>query len=144
MVNLVFPIALIVLSQVFIGDTFEIEPRVVRGYTGRTGQFPYYALLVVQPFQRPGPDLVISRCGATLISDTFLVTAAHCLVDAQKVLVHLGISQTIQREREHTVIPVGRENFHFPSEYRKTQHWIDMGLYTSIMLKCSFLYIVCC
>lgn len=127
MVSSVFSIVLIVFAQFFVGQTFEIEPRIVRGYSGRTGQFPYFALLIIQPIAKPGYKSFSSRCGATLISDQWLITAAHCLDNAQKLAAHFGISQIVDSEPGHIIIPAGRENFYFPSQYMKTPHWIDMG-----------------
>lgn len=130
MVKLVLTFTLICLFEIVsIGNTFEIEPRIVRGHTSRIGQFPYFALLVIQPINNQyGNRMVISRCGATLISDQWLITAAHCLADAEKLIVHLGISQLQRPEPGHVMIPVERENFYFPSQYMKTPHWIDMAL----------------
>lgn len=127
MFNLVFAIVFIVFGQCIVGHTFEIEPRIVRGYSGRTGQFPYFALLIIQPIDKPGQKSFSSRCGATLISDQWLITAAHCLDNAQKLAAHFGISQIVDSEPGHKMIPAGRENFYFPSQYMKTPHWIDMG-----------------
>lgn len=131
MVKFVLTLTLVCLFQIIaIGSTFEFEPRIVRGHASRIGQFPYFALLVIQPINHQyGNRIVTSRCGATLISDQWLITAAHCLDDARKLIVHLGISQLERPEPGHTMIPVERENFYFPSQYMKTPHWIDMGLY---------------
>lgn len=65
-------------------DEFDIESRIVGGKASARGQFPFYVFLEVQ----------ISsgriRCGASLISNQWVVSAGHCLKGAKSAKVHLG------------------------------------------------------
>lgn len=124
MVKLAFVVS-VVFSLIVINKAFEIQPRIVRGYSAKSGQFPFFAFLQAQN----GSPREISACGATLISDEWLLTAAHCLRDATKLVVHLGKTVLNRPENSHVAIPVDRENlFIFPG-YEPENVLHDIGKY---------------
>lgn len=53
-----------------LGDESTIEPRIIGGEDAKEGQFPYQVSL-----QRGGSS---HFCGASIISNRFILTAAHC------------------------------------------------------------------
>lgn len=63
----------------------SIQTRIVNGQTSQPGQIPYQALLVISLLG--GRSAV---CGGSLISNEWVITAAHCAVEAAHFQVHLG------------------------------------------------------
>lgn len=80
---LLIVVALIATSKAFREHQLKIEPRIVEGHNAERGQFPYYVYLeIIAPEG--------SVCGGSLISNQWILTAAHCLEDVTRVHVHLG------------------------------------------------------
>lgn len=54
------------------------ESRIIGGKLAKRDAWPWFALIMVQrrSLKKPSPE-----CGATVISDRFILTAAHCVVD---------------------------------------------------------------
>lgn len=69
-------------------SAFKIEPRIANGHTSDPNQFPYHALLAIG-----NNNEVFQTCGGTLIDSKWILTAAHCLENADEVAVYLGASK---------------------------------------------------
>ena len=74
----------------------DIHTRIVGGGPADIDEWPWSAALIIKPtrisaFAPPG-SLGLHFCGATLISQTLVLTAAHCVVDKAKdrIKVKLG------------------------------------------------------
>ena len=65
----------------------ESEGRITNGYTAYAGQLPYQAFLSIQT------NKGYYRCGGSLIGSQWVLTAAHCTINAQSVTVYLGSIQ---------------------------------------------------
>lgn len=113
------------LSYLAANDSFKIEPKIVGGNVAKLGQFPYFAYLRVYY-----PDFSGGTCGASLISDEWLLTAAHCLEGAQSVNAILGETRFNQPEPGHLAVFVDKVNFHIHPDYKSETIFNDIGLYS--------------
>lgn len=77
----------------------EIEPRILQGQDAVRGQFPFYVILKILK------ALELSVCGATLISDQWILTSAHCVNNVTYVEGSLGVLDAQDEEA------AGRQHF---------------------------------
>lgn len=116
-------LSLAVLAFVVASHAYTIQPRIVDGEKAKSGQFPYYAFLDIKLLDpRKG-----SACGASLINDEWIVTAAHCLRDARSVDVHLGEYHLENLKPGHKSFKIERDEFHPHPEYKQNMALNDIG-----------------
>lgn len=121
-----FIVVLFAISHIKLNNAFQMQSRIVGGYAARPAQFPFYAFLDIVHSEK-GPGM---SCGATLISDEWVITAAHCLEEASSLNVHLGVYNFNHYfHPEHIMIPVEKEDFHIYPRYFKPIAWNDIGLF---------------
>lgn len=120
-------VAVIIIYCIAIENASEIEPKIVRGYAARAGQFPFFAHLEI--------TLTSAKkvaCGSSLISDEWLITAAHCIAGARKLTAHLGIANLNHLSANppmdgHVAIPVLKFGLYIYPGYSSLLNWNDIG-----------------
>lgn len=101
LVALAFLLTSGVTTSAIAKDQPKIESRIVQGHDAVRGQFPFYVFLKIILHK-----LEVSVCGGSLISNQWIVTAAHCLKNVSFIQVHLGALSAID------IGEVGREIIH--------------------------------
>lgn len=71
---------------------YNSEDRIIGGYLAQQGQFPYQAGLYLYKANNQG-----SSCGGTLISNSWIMSAAHCTYNNVRAEVILGTIDMTQR-----------------------------------------------
>lgn len=118
-------IVLIFLISCVLSHAYKMTPRIVNGEISGFSQFPYFAYLDIR-----NKD-VNYICGGALITPRFVLTATHCLKDADKMYVYLGITNiyTARSNRVKDRIKVESNNFYMhPQYYGKPMYWNDVSL----------------
>lgn len=120
--NFIFVTVLFSLFTVNIA--IKIRPRIVDGYKVKqeNGVFPYYTFLYLN-----GKPDTISMCGASLISDRWVLTAAHCLWDHSQVVVIFGKTILNIREKGSMSQTVFKSNFYIHHQYKESSFLFDIG-----------------
>ena len=79
---------LVLIAILNLGDSQEHnrENRVVGGFESRPHQFPYLVALILTVNE--GPQ---SFCGGSIIGPSYILTAAHCVENVNKIDVMAGI-----------------------------------------------------
>lgn len=74
-------------------------PRIVNGSDAATGSIPYQVLV------RSVSDGLASVCGGSIISDRFILTAAHCYKEGWPTEVTVGMTNRAEPEETAQTIP---------------------------------------
>lgn len=106
-------LSLAVLALVAANHAYTISSK-----TGE-GKFPFYAYLDIKMKDSK------TACGATLISDEWLVTGAHCVKDVGGISVHLG--ELTKSGPEHIQLEVAANGLHPHPKYDHSLTLNDIG-----------------
>lgn len=122
MLQITFKILVFLFAVYYIGTCFEIQPRIINGDTSERGQFPFYAYLQCFNLEKR------TVCGGTLLNERFVLTAAHCMINKTKIVVHLGSLQRNEREEGRQMICAHLKHFFIHPEYDREHILNDIGL----------------
>lgn len=102
----------VVFIGLFAGNlAYKLQPKIINGKSASVGQFSFYAKL--EFFFDNGDS---ADCGGSLITDEFILTAAHCTIDSLMAKVTLGY-QTMNDSSGTQEFVVMVEQFHLQPDF---------------------------
>lgn len=117
--------SLLIASHFTVNDALAIEPTIIDGSKAEIGQFPYYAFLIIH-FTGTHQH---AYCGASLISNEWLLTAAHCIAGTKSVDILFAETNLTDLKPEHVMISVEKTQFYIHPEYCPLIALNDIGLF---------------
>lgn len=115
-------ISFLTFSTIFItcwANAVSITPYIVNGTSAHVNDYPSFASLYTYMDLADGSYSVRHRCGATIIDEWHVLTAAHCVIG----------NNVSKADKEFMVILPQLQNkaaFDSPSEYESmTKYWIE-------------------
>ncbi|KAF8788421.1 Serine protease filzig like protein [Argiope bruennichi] len=105
-------------------NSSSIHSRVVGGHDAGKGQYPYASCLIDSSWRtaRPAPF-----CGATLITDSHVITAAHCVKDRPPEVVLVDIGDYDFMDNRKLRLRKAKDIIRFP-EYRPYSFRADIAI----------------
>lgn len=122
------------LALTGINHVLTMKALIIGGKRAEPGQFPFYAYLEIKVSAS-----LVSTCGATIINDEWIVTAAHCLMNAILAKVHVGEFQLHNPAPEHKIYLVEVHNMYSHPGYKHPFSLNDIGKSTMHTVKIYFM-----
>lgn len=108
-----FSTLLFAFAIIVVGNAIKIECQIIGGYSSNKSQFPFYVYL-----RTVLNGTINGNCGGVLLSSEWILTAAHCLDDTDKVQAHFGSWQREQYDEVGRLIyGIRQKYFHVHPQY---------------------------
>lgn len=113
---------ILLISLLSSSFAFKIQPRIYKGKSSEPNQFPFFAFLELNS------ERGIRVCGGSIISNEWILTAAHCLEDVEFMDINLGL-HSYYEDKERTRYRVEKSGLYMHPEYNTSFNSThDIGL----------------
>lgn len=106
-------------------DMPQTKNSILNGTIADIEDFPYLGALALQDLQS---STIAYRCGANLISDRFMLTAAHCLIGKKLIHVRLGVLSLLDNLDDDPPVIIGIEDIIIHPNYTRRPVRNDIAL----------------
>lgn len=96
-------------------DAFKVQQRIVNGFSSESAKYPFYALLVLSKI---GEKESFKMCGGSIISNEWILTAAHCVYNVKRAIACLGLTQMNQVTRKTPTMIIERRDIYAHENYK--------------------------
>lgn len=104
-------------------NSFKLQTRILNGISSSRGQFPFFAHLFIVSADD------VEKCGGSLITAEWIITAAHCLEDFEYVDVSLGFLHNGPYWRKDRLeFYITKSDVHLHPDYRSDSIFHDIAL----------------
>lgn len=119
-------VTFVLISHILHTNGYRLEPRIVNGHSSEAGQFSYFAHLEIYVDEYHENDFI---CGGSVISQRFILTAAHCVYYALRILAVLGAHDLRERsESGRKVYSISYRNVFIHPSYNPEELLNDLAL----------------
>lgn len=117
------------ISSSSSSPTFEltikmINEKIVNGQIASREQFPYHVAI----FLKSKNEREFSLCGGSLVHENVVLTAAHCLWNAENALIILGALDLIANETDVARILLNETDFKIHPKFDLNNAYLDIAI----------------